>query len=179
MMFSLRILLSSIRKKIFSGKPLFFLSLTFLFSLFLLFPNSAEASIRKTEEADGQTLYKSLHQLQDAQKQSWQVVLFKREKGDTEGDVKLRLVGFPNQAEIAHPAPLILETDRAAWQAEDLFADQSPAPNVGQYNLSPIISQLSQQETLILKIPETNHKEITLKVPGVIVLEWKIVAGEQ
>lgn len=162
-------------KKLIPHQSLFLISFTFLFSLFLLFPNFAQAAVRKVEETDGQTLYKSLNQLQDSQKLSWQIVLFKREKGDTKGKVKLRLVGFPKQTEITHPAPLILETDRAAWQAEDLFAENSPAPNVGQYNLSEIISELSQNENLLLKIPD--GKKTTLKVPGVIILEWKIVAG--
>lgn len=159
-------------------KKLFLITFTVTLAIFLFFPNSAEASIRKTEEADGQILYQSRHQLQDNQQQSWQVVLFKREKGETETDVKLRLVGFPGKVEVAHPEPLVIETDRAAWQAQDLFAEESPAPNVGQYRLGEIIYDLSPEDRIVLKIPERTREEITLKVPGVIILEWKIVAGE-
>jgi len=160
-----------------SWKQLLLLTFTLVLSLIFLFPNSTEAAIRKTTEADGQILYQSRHQLQDSQQQSWQVVLFKREKQDKEGDVKLRLVGFPGKAEIAHPKPLILETDRAAWQAQDLFAEKSPTPNVGQYSIGEMISELSPENSLLLKIPQVNGETATLKVPGVIVLEWKIVAG--
>jgi len=160
-----------------SWKALFLVSFTLVLSLLFFFPNSAEATVRKTEEADGKILYQSRHQLQDFQQQSWQVVLFKREKEGNAGEVKLRLVGFPGKLEVAHPQPLVLETDRAAWQAEDLFAEKSPAPNVGQYNLQNIISELSPENSLLLKVPEVNGENVTLKVPGVIVLEWKIVAG--
>lgn len=162
-----------------SWQQFFLLSLTFILSFVLFFPNSAEASIRKTEEPDGQILYQSRHQLQDSEQQSWQIVLFKKEKEDAEGEVKLRLVGFPGKVEIAHPAPLVLEIDRKTWQAEDLFAEKSPAPNVGQYRVGEIIKQLSPQEKVLLKIPEVEGKNTLLKVPGVIVLEWKIVAGQQ
>ncbi|AFZ43019.1 hypothetical protein PCC7418_0804 [Halothece sp. PCC 7418] len=164
-------------KIISNWKQLFLLTFTAILAVFLFLPNSAEASVRKTEEADGQILYQSRHQLQDNQQQSWQVVLFKREKGETETDVKLRLVGFPGKVEVTHPEPLVIETDRAAWQAEDLFAEKSPAPNVGQYNLNNIIPELSPQDSLVLKIPANDYKNLTLKVPGVIILEWKIVAG--
>ncbi|MFB6276736.1 MAG: DUF3122 domain-containing protein [Halothece sp.] len=159
-------------------KQLFVLTLTVILAFLFFFPNPADASIRKTEEDDGTTLYKSFHKLQDDQQQSWQVVLFKREKEDErEGKLKLRLVGFPGQVEIAHPKPLAIETNRAAWQAKDLFAEKSPASNVGQYNLGPIIDQLSPEDNLLLKIPAVNDETINLKVPGVIILEWKIVAG--
>lgn len=160
-----------------SWKQLFFLSFALILTLLFFFPHSAEATVRKTEEADGEILYQSRHQLQDSQQQSWQVVLFKREKEGNAGDVKLRVVGFPGKSEIAHPKPLILETDRAAWEAQDLFTEKSPAPNVGQYNLQSIISELSPESSLLLKIPEANGENTTLKVPGVIILEWKIVAG--
>ncbi len=165
-------------KTLFSWKKLFLFTITLILSLFLFLPNVAEAAVRKTQEPDGQTLYQSRHQLRDYKQQSWQVVLFKREKEDKAGEVKLRLVGFPGKVEIAHPEPLILETDRAAWQAPDLFPEKSPAPNVGQYDLGTIIFELSQNNDLLLKIPEVNQEEIILKVPGVIVLEWKIVAGK-
>jgi len=72
----------------------------------------------------------------------------------------------------------VIENRLQAWQAEDLFAEESPAPNVGQYNVTQIISQLSQEDDVLLKIPETNDETINLTVPGVIILEWKIVAGE-
>jgi hypothetical protein len=144
-----------------------------------LAPATAHAEIRKTEQADGQILYQSRHRLQDQEGQSWQVVLFKREQENTENPLKLRLVGFPGRAKVAHPQPLVLESKRQAWQAQDLFATESPAPNVGQYNLGEVISQLSQQNNLLLKIPQTNGEETILKVPGVIILEWKIVAGNQ
>lgn len=159
----------------FNWKQLFVLTLTIALASFLFFPSQGEASIRKTEEADGQILYQSRHQLQDSQQQSWQLVLFKKDSGTA----NLRLVGFPGKVEIAHPEPLIIETDRAAWQAKDLFAEKSPAPNVGQYDVGAIIPELSQQESLILKVPETNGETVTLKVPGVMVLEWKIVVGNE
>lgn len=158
-------------------KQLFVLTFTLVLVFLLFLPNPVDASIRKTEE-NGTTLYKSFHKLQDSQQQSWQVVLFKQEtEEDKERNLKLRLVGFPGRVEIAHPKPLVVETNRSAWQAEDLFAEEAPALNVGQYNFSKIISQLSSEDNLLLNIPVINDQTITLKVPGVIILEWKVVAG--
>lgn len=159
-------------------KQILITSFTVVLAFLFFFPNPADASIRTTEEDNGTTLYKSFHQLQDSQQQSWQVVLFKKEReDDSEGKLKLRLVGYPGQVKIAHPKPLVVEANRAAWQAEDLFAEGSPSPNVGQYDLGKIIYQLSQDNNTLLKIPEANRNQRTLKVPGVIILEWKIVAG--
>ena len=72
---------------------------------------------------------------------------------------------------------MAVETNRAAWQAKNLFAEKSLASNVGQYNLGAIIDELSPEDNLLLKIPAINDETINLKVPGVIILEWKIIVG--
>ncbi|MFP4414689.1 DUF3122 domain-containing protein [Coleofasciculus sp.] len=142
-------------------------------------PPSAVASIRQIEEAPGQMLYQSRHTLPDETGQSWQIVLFKRVKAGEPKDISLRLVGFPGMAEFAHPQPLKIKTNTGkVLEAEDLFADQSPAANVGQYNITEVLSQLPTATGVKLSLPMKSDRTTTLRIPSVVILEWQTVATE-
>ncbi|MEQ8385785.1 MAG: DUF3122 domain-containing protein [Coleofasciculus sp. A1-SPW-01] len=142
-------------------------------------PPSAVASIRQIEEAPGQMLYQSRHTLQDETGQSWQVVLFKRVKAGEAKDINLRLVGFPGVAEFAHPQPLKIMTNTGkVLQAEDLFADQSPGANVGEYNIKDVLSELPTSIGVTLSLPMKGDRTTSLSVPSVVILEWQTVATE-
>jgi len=142
-------------------------------------PPSAVASIRQIEEAPGQILYQSRHTLQDETGQSWQIVLFKRVKAGEAKDISLRLVGFPGMAEFAHPEPLKITTNTGkVLEAEDLFADQSPGANVGQYNIREVLSQLPTATGVTLSLPMKSDRTTSLRVPSVVILEWQTVATE-
>ncbi len=142
-------------------------------------PPSAVASIRQIEEAPGQMLYQSRHTLQDETGQSWQIVLFKRVKAGEPKDISLRLVGFPGMAEFAHPQPLKIKTNTGkVLEAEDLFADQSPAANVGEYNIREVLSQLPTATGVKLSLPMKGDRTTTLRIPSVVILEWQTVATE-
>ena len=144
-----------------------------------LTPPSAVASIRQIEEAPGQMLYQSRHTLQDETGQSWQVVLFKRVKAGEAKDINLRLVGFPGMAEFAHPQPLKIMTNTGkVLQAEDLFADQSPGANVGEYNIKDVLSELPTATGVTLSLPMKGDRTTSLRVPSVVILEWQTVATE-
>jgi hypothetical protein len=132
------------------------------------------ADIRQQEEAGGQMLYQSRRSLRDRQGQTWQVVLFKRIKEGTVTEVNLRLVGYPDQTEFRHPAPLtiVLNTE-ANLVAADQFASGAPAPNVGQYDLQEILPQLPFEQKIQLELPLKNP--VTLTVPAATVLEWKLL----
>jgi hypothetical protein len=81
--------------------------------------------------------------------------------------------------EIAHPQPLEITTNSSKLlTATDLFATESPAPNVGQYNVTNLIAQLPPNSFLKLTIPLTQNKNITLKIPNSIVIEWQWLATE-
>lgn len=144
-----------------------------------LTPPSAVASIRQIEEAPGQMLYQSRHTLQDETGQSWQIVLFKRVKAGEAKDISLRLVGFPGVAEFAHPQPLKITTNTGkVLKAEDLFADQSPAANVGEYNIKDVLSELPMSIGVTLSLPMKGDRTTSLSVPSVVILEWQTVATE-
>jgi hypothetical protein len=138
----------------------------------------AAASIRQTEEAPGQTLYQSRHSLRDRAGHSWQLILFKRVKSGEVASVNLRLVGFPGMAEVAHPQPLEINTGQGeVFSAPDLFAEESPAPNVGQYDLKGVLLQLPTTKPAILSVPVVGDRSLDLPVPPPVLLEWQTVAN--
>jgi len=139
----------------------------------------AVAAIRQQQEAPGQILYQSRHTLRDKTGNSWQVVLFKRAKLDNLDEVSLRLVGFPGVVEITHPQPLQITTNTGEFfQAEDMFFQNSPAPNVGQYNFQEVLTSLPKAVPLNLSLEINDNQSIQLRVPGVVVLEWQTVAAQ-
>ncbi|MBR8826783.1 MAG: DUF3122 domain-containing protein [Gomphosphaeria aponina SAG 52.96 = DSM 107014] len=152
-------------------KTFLLLVIILLLSLNIFFSSPVLASIRETEEAPGQVLIQSRHTLQDFEGNSWQVVLFKRVKPDHSASVSLRLVGFPGNVEFSHPQPLIIAVGSEIKSAEDMFAQLAPAPNVGQYDFTEIITELSPNLSLRLSLP-LNNQSLELKVPSVVVLEW-------
>ncbi|MFW6358057.1 MAG: DUF3122 domain-containing protein [Chroococcales cyanobacterium] len=136
------------------------------------------ALVRQQEEAPGQMLYQSRHTLKDDNRQTWQLVLFKRVKKNVLESINLRLVGFPGVANFTHPDNLILKTkDGKTFIAPDSFAEESPSPNVGQYDIAPIISELPANQSVELILPlESASRRI--QVPYPIVLEWQTLAQE-
>lgn len=136
------------------------------------------AEIRQAEEAPGQMLYQSRHSLPDRAGHSWQVVLFKRVKSGQVASVSLRLVGFPGIAEFVHPQPLEIKIgSEKTLTAEDMFAEESPAPNVGQYNIKGVLLQLPTNTRVLLSLPMTGDRSIDLPIPPSIVLEWQAIAN--
>lgn len=137
----------------------------------------AWAEIRQIEEAPGQLLYQSQHSLRDQAGYSWQVVLFKQVKDATVTGVNLRLVGFPGVAEFSHPKPLEIKIDTGEiFTAEDEFADQSPAPNVGQYDFKSVLLKLPMNQRTVLLLPLADERPIALQIPPSIILEWQTLA---
>jgi hypothetical protein len=150
------------------------LSLIFLLSVSWGNPPSAEAIISYQEEAPGQILSQSRHTLRDNRGESWQVILFKRLKDKKVQRVDLRLVGFPDTATFIHPQPLTLTTTQGkSLQASDRFAQKSPAPNVGEYDLEDILPQLATVQEIKLGLPLENHPSTYIKIPLPVVLEWQ------
>ena len=138
----------------------------------------ALASIRQMEEAPGQVLIQSRHTLKDNKGDSWQVVLFKRTKADGSSIIHLRLVDFPGLADFAHPQPLTITTNKGElFKAEDIFAQKSPAANVGEFNLQNILSQLPVTK-LNLSLAMKDNSSTKLSIPSEVVLEWQSVATQ-
>lgn len=156
-------------------KRSFLVLLIAILALAVFSTSSALASIRSTTEAPGQVLVQSRHTLRDFDGNSWQVVLFKRVNPDNSSSVSLRLVGFPGNVEFDHPQPLIITTSLGKIQsAADMFAEQAPGSNVGQYEFTEVINQIGQNGSLRVSLPVKNQP-LELKVPSVVVLEWQTV----
>jgi len=146
-----------------------------IFGLWLSAVPPVDARLQQQVEAPGQILYQSRHALRDSNRDSWQVVLFKRvEDGDTTA-LNLRLVGFPGRAEFQHPQDLGIAVGDRVWQATDLFATEAPAANVGQFDLSDLLLQLPDRSAVELSLPVAGAP--TLRVPAPVIVEWKVVAS--
>lgn len=156
---------------------LFLLSVLLLLSLGTFHPLPASATISTIEEAPGQILYQSRHKLKDNRGNTWQVVLFKRMKAGDSPGINLRLVAFPGTADLAHPQPLeIITATGKKFHAEDIFAQQAPANNVGQYNVKNILNQLPTSASIYLVLGIKNHQYLKIKIPPEVILEWQIIA---
>ncbi len=156
------------------------LILLFLLGLGSFTAQPVAASLRQMEEAPGQVLYQSRHTLRDNLGKSWQVVLYKRVKAGETNSINLRLVGFPGVDEFIHPQPLQMTTaDGESLMAGDQFAAQSPAPNVGEYNLKEVLPQLSTNLPVKLSLPILSKQSREIRVPPPVVLEWQDIATHQ
>ena len=137
----------------------------------------AMALVQKTEEAPGQILYQARHHLRDSRGNTWQVVLFKQSKTNQPDTINLRLVAFPDVAEFAHPKDLeIATTNGQNFTAADIFDRKAPAPNVGQYDLSPLLKKLPEGYALKLSLPLVDGQSLILNIPPSWVEEWQEVA---
>lgn len=152
------------------------------FGMILLFMQPADAVIRETQESAHQILYQSRQTWRDNHKNPWQIVFFKRTQEGQSPKINLRLVGFPDLIEFAHPQPLTIKIrDDLIVTVPDTFNNQTEAyaPNVGQYDFIPILDQLESNNFWLLELPLKDRKSNTLKIPYFILEEWqKIIAKE-
>ena len=159
------------------------LGLCFLNGLFQTPP--VLATIRQLEEAPGQIVYQSRQTLPDQQGDRWQVIAFNRIRPGGSTSFYLRLVGFPGTADIDRSRPLTLTTSlgqvlTAIDASSQIFTDASaPEPNVGQYDLQPIVSQLSEVTPMQVSLPMLNKGDILLSISPILIQEWKTVAEYQ
>jgi hypothetical protein len=146
-------------------------------------PPNAAAAIQELEEAPGQRVYQSRQALVDQEGHRWQVIAFKRIRSGEPTRLDLRLVGFPGVVTIDHSQPLILtnslgKTLTAAEVSSEIFGQaRQPEPNVGQYDLEPLLSQLQAEIPLTLTLPIRDGLAVTLSVPPSWVQEWQAIAS--
>lgn len=138
----------------------------------------AMAVLRQHQDEPGVMRYHSQQSLLDASGNAWQVVLFKQITPGQPIRFNLRLVGFPGIAELTHPQPLEISTASGqVLTAADVFAEESPAPNVGQYNFTEVLSKL-QKGSLTLSVPLKSKETLSLKIPESLVTEWQWLETE-
>ena len=90
----------------------------------------------------------------------------------------LRLVAFPGAVELAHPQALKI-TSRVGkvFLAADIFAAESPAPNVGEYDLKEILLNLPANQSATLTLPLEKEQTLSLSLPAPVILEWQTIAN--
>ena len=154
------------------------LVLLLLLGQFALTQEPATAVLRQHQDEPGVMRYHSQQSLLDASGNAWQVVLFKQITPGQPVRFNLRLVGFPSIAELTHPQPLEISTASGqVLTAADVFAEESPAPNVGQYNFTEVLSKL-QKGYLTLSVPLKSKETLSLKIPESLVTEWQWLETE-
>jgi hypothetical protein len=58
-----------------------------------------------------------------------------------------------------------------SFLADDAFAQESPAANVGQYEMQDILAQLPVTEAIELSLPLDNPRTLSIPIP--VLLEWQ------
>lgn len=144
--------------------------------IYLLLTQPAYAIVRESKIPPNTILYKSIQTWRDTDKNPWQVIFFKEIKGDNKPRINLRLVGFPDLFEFAHPQPLIIKIrEDLTLQVPDVFASdqESFSPNMGQYDFETILNQLESNNFWLLELPLKDGDFSTIKIPYFILEEWQ------
>ncbi len=150
-----------------------------LLGQFALTQQPAAAVLRQHQDEPGIMRYHSQESLRDQSGNAWQVLLFKQITPGKPILFNLRLVGFPGIAEFTHPQPLEITTvEGQILIAVDVFAQGSPAPNVGQYNFTDVLTKLRENDSLTLSVPLKGEQTLSLKIPQPLVVEWQWLANE-
>lgn len=150
-----------------------------LLGQFALTQQPAMAVLRQHQDEPGIMRYHSQESLRDQSGNAWQVLLFKQITPGKPILFNLRLVGFPGIAEFTHPQPLEITTvGGQILIAVDVFAQGSPAPNVGQYNFTDVLTKLREKDSLTLSVPLKGEQTLSLKIPQPLVVEWQWLANE-
>lgn len=135
--------------------------------------SSALASVHQYEGLSGGVLYRSQHSLKDRVGQTWQVVFFREIQPAQPPTATLRLVGFPGAVAFDHTQPLEVITSNGETRiAPDLFAETSPGPNVGQYDLGAIPLPDAPNSWLRLTLPLQGGAPV-LRIPAYVLQEWR------
>ncbi|MBD2313433.1 DUF3122 domain-containing protein [Desertifilum sp. FACHB-1129] len=146
------------------------------FSLSLAQPKGAIAHLQEHHQQSGQLSLHSRQTLRDRAGYAWQVVLF---PGESPSDPRwnLRLVGFPGAVEVAHPQPLTIRAAEGMdWSAADVFRDRPAATSVGQYDFTEVMQHLESVDFLIVQVPVSEDRTLSLKIPPFLIAEWQQLA---
>lgn len=139
----------------------------------------AQALLRQHHDSPNVLRYHSQVSIKDEFGYAWQVLLFKQNYNNPVKDLRLRLVGFPDVVEFAHPQPLLIETvGGKLLSASDAFPLTAPAPNVGEYNLTDVVAKLPTTDALKLYVPISNKQPLILNIPNTVVTEWQWLVTE-
>ncbi|WP_206688481.1 DUF3122 domain-containing protein [Cyanobacterium stanieri] len=140
-------------------------------------PLPAIATVTQIEEAPGQMVYQSRQKFQDLTGNYWSAIAFKRTTPENITTISLRIIAFPDIANLDHNQPLTLTTSLGkTLKAENItnnISQKTPPANVSEYNLKPILPQLRAEIPLQLTISTTNGDTINLSIPPAVIREWQ------
>ncbi|MEM7759429.1 MAG: DUF3122 domain-containing protein [Cyanobacteria bacterium P01_A01_bin.40] len=157
---------------------LFNLTLIITCSLLILCA-PVQALLRQHHETPDVLRYHAQDSLKDRDDNTWQVLLFPDNQQNSTTAYYLRLVGFPGINSFIHPQSLEILSDQGKiLTAADAYAESAPAPNVGQYDLTPIIFKLTPAKSLKLSLPLQNNRELALKISPEVLSEWQLLTQE-
>ena len=153
------------------------LILFFLIAIVTIKP--AIASITETEIAPGKLHCRAEQIVTDEKGHKWQLMLFTQVDSKESASVNLRLSGLSSSLRIDSNQPLIISNKAGkSWQANNIFLQSAPLPNIGQYNLNNIFSQLATEE-LWLELPLVSGQLSHLHIPESVVKEWQEIVAKQ
>jgi hypothetical protein len=153
--------------------------LLFLLLCQLTLTQPAWATLRLHQDAPGIMRYHAQQSLPDQSGNTLQVVLFKQITPGEPTQFHLRLVGFPGIIEFLHPQRLEVMTSRSQiLTAIDVYAGGAPAPNVGEYNFTEILAQLSPKDSVSLAIQLKDREALSIKIPKSLAQEWQLLADK-
>lgn len=161
-----------------------FLTLLFNLSLIVILSFSvvclpATALLRQHHETENVLRYHAQDSLKDRDGNTWQVLLFPDNLQSAKTTYYLRLVGFPGVNSFIHPQSLeILTSQGKILTARDSYGESAPAPNVGQYDLTSIISEFPRKGSLKISVPLKQNRELALKIPNEVLDEWQLLTQE-
>ena len=142
-----------------------------------IFSSPALALLREHHSSPGVLRYHAQHSIQDRQQRAWQIILFPEERESQPTKYYLRLVGFPGLIEFIHPQSLEIITEGKILIAPDVFAEANPASNVGQYDVTEILSQLPAKGSVKLIFSlltnDQTTQDISLKISPTMMTEWQ------
>ena len=137
------------------------------------------ASVTETEIAPGTLHCRSEQIVTEEGGHKWQLMLFTQVASTESASLNLRLSGLSSQLKIESNKPLIISNKAGkSWQANNILLHSAPLPNIGQYNLKNIFSQLATEE-LWLELPLANGQLSRLHIPESVVKEWQEIAAKQ
>jgi len=170
----------SIQKRTFHDWfKILFLSLAIVIVSCGIFSPPATALLRQHHETPNVLRYHAQDSLKDDDDNTWQVLLFPDYTQGQEIVYYLRLVGFPGVNAFKHPQSLeIVTAEGKILTVKDAYPQSAPAPNVGQYDLTSIIGQISAKQSLKLSLPLKNSRKLALKIPQEVLTEWDLLTRE-
>jgi len=147
------------------------ISFFFIFSA-LFNPLRAYAELTKTE-LNGELLQASTEFLRDLDYETWQLVAYKYP--DEEGELVLRVIGYPGSLRIDHPLSLRVESGRKEWFLDDKTLANKSLVNdnrqaAAEFDLEFLMSELSKNRPLKLSLEGVFSE---LPVPPFLVEEWR------